>query len=163
MTATTLSRSPVGMSRSRSARARSRSSELGWALLRWATIGLALAITIVPFFWLVTTSFKRQVDYLAYPPEIIPPAWTLEGYRVLFEQQNLGHFFANSVIITLTSTALAVFIGALAAYSLARARFPFKLNGILAFWMLLTRMYPAIATAIPYFLIMRDLRLLDTR
>jgi len=81
---------------------------------------------------------------------------------VLFEQQDLGHFFANSVIVTLTSTALAVFIGSLAAYSLARARFPFKLNGILAFWMLLTRMYPAIATAIPYFLIMRDLRLLDT-
>src|SRR5829696_5159117 len=163
MTATTLSGSPVGTSRARSARARSRSSELGWALLRWATVGLALAVTIVPFFWLVTTSFKRQVDYLAYPPVIFPPAWTLEGYRVLFQQQNLGHFFANSVIITLASTALAVFLGALAAYSLARARFPFKLNGILAFWMLLTRMYPAIATAIPYFLIMRDLRLLDTR
>ena len=40
--------------------------------------------------------------------------------------------------------------------------FPILLNGILAFWMLLTRMYPAIATAIPYFLIMRDLHLLDT-
>jgi multiple sugar transport system permease protein len=51
----------------------------------------------------------------------------------------------------------------LAAYSLARARLPFKLNGIIAFWMLLTRMYPAIATAIPYFVIIRDLQLLDTR
>jgi multiple sugar transport system permease protein len=132
-------------------------------VLRWITIGLALAITVVPFFWLVTTSFKRQVDYLAYPPRIIPPAWTLDGYRVLFEQQDLSHFFVNSVVITLTSTALAVFLGALAAYSLARARFPFRLSGVLAFWMLLTRMYPAIATAIPYFLIMRDLRLLDTR
>jgi multiple sugar transport system permease protein len=160
MTATTLS--PAGASRSRRSGTRTRASELGWALLRWATIGLALAVTIVPFFWLVTTSFKRQIDYLAYPPEIIPPVWTLDGYRVLFEQQDLGHFFMNSVIVTLTSTALAVFIGSLAAYSLARARFPFKLNGILAFWMLLTRMYPAIATAIPYFLIMRDLHLLDT-
>ena len=160
MTAATLA--PVGTASSRRKRPRSRPSDLGWALLRWVTVGLALVVTIVPFFWLVTTSFKREIDYLAYPPEIIPPAWTLEGYRVLFEQQDLGHYFANSVIVTVTSTALAVFIGALAAYSLARARFPFRLNGILAFWMLLTRMYPAIATAIPYFLIMRDLRLLDT-
>lgn len=160
MTAATLA--PVGTASSRRKRPRSRPSDLGWALLRWVTVGLALVVTIVPFFWLVTTSFKREIDYLAYPPAIIPPAWTLEGYRVLFEQQDLGHYFANSVIVTVTSTALAVFIGALAAYSLARARFPFRLNGILAFWMLLTRMYPAIATAIPYFLIMRDLRLLDT-
>ena len=160
MTAATLA--PVGTASSRRKRPRSRPSDLGWALLRWVTVGLALVVTIVPFFWLVTNSFKREIDYLAYPPAIIPPAWTLEGYRVLFEQQDLGHYFANSVIVTVTSTALAVFIGALAAYSLARARFPFRLNGILAFWMLLTRMYPAIATAIPYFLIMRDLRLLDT-
>lgn len=160
MTAATLA--PVGTASSRRKRPRSRPSDLGWALLRWVTVGLALVVTIVPFFWLVTTSFKREIDYLAYPPAIIPPAWTLEGYRVLFKQQDLGHYFANSVIVTVTSTALAVFIGALAAYSLARARFPFRLNGILAFWMLLTRMYPAIATAIPYFLIMRDLRLLDT-
>ena len=162
MTATTLSSTPAGSSRPQRSGTRSRATELGWVLLRWATVGLALAVTIVPFFWLVTTSFKREIDYLAYPPELIPPAWTLDGYRVLFEQQDLGHFFMNSVIVTVTSTALAVFIGALAAYSLARARFPFRLNGILAFWMLLTRMYPAIATAIPYFLIMRDLRLLDT-
>jgi multiple sugar transport system permease protein len=162
MTATTLSSSPAGSSLPSRGGTRSRASELGWALLRWVTVGLALAVTIVPFFWLVTTSFKREIDYLAYPPELVPPVWTLDGYRVLFEQQDLGHFFMNSVIVTVTSTALAVFIGALAAYSLARARLPFRLNGILAFWMLLTRMYPAIATAIPYFLIMRDLRLLDT-
>ncbi len=144
-------------------RPRTRSSGRVWTTLRWLTIALALVVTVVPFYWLVTTSFKRQIDYLAYPPTLIPPAWTLDGYRVLFEQQDLGHFFANSVVVTLASTALAVFLGALAAYSLARAKFPFKLNGILAFWMLLTRMYPAIATAIPYFLIMRDLHLLDTR
>ena len=107
MAATTLSRSPAETSRPRRSGTRSRASELAWALLRWATVGLALIVTIVPFFWLVTTSFKREIDYLAYPPELIPPVWTLDGYRVLFEQQDLGHFFMNSVIVTLTSTALA--------------------------------------------------------
>jgi multiple sugar transport system permease protein len=140
-----------------------RFADLGWATLRWFVIGTALLMTLVPVLWLISTSFKRQIDYLAYPPKLIPPTWTLDGYRVLFKQNSLGHYFVNSVVITLVSTALAVILGALAAYSLSRAKLPFKLNGILAFWMLLTRMYPAIATAIPYFLIMRDLHWLDTR
>ncbi|MFN8593055.1 MAG: carbohydrate ABC transporter permease [Thermomicrobiales bacterium] len=162
MTAATLPAStPARRPRTKPAGARARA--FAWQLLRWLTVLAAMAVTVVPFFWLISTSFKRQVDYLAYPPQFIAPAWTLEGYQVLFQQQDLGHFFMNSVVITLTSTALAVLLGALAAYSLARAQLPFRLNGILAFWMLLTRMYPAIATAIPYFLIMRDLKLLDTR
>jgi len=148
--------------RRRSAR-EARLADLAWSALRWVVIAGALSITVVPVLWLVSTSFKRQIDYLAYPPKLIPPNWTLDGYRVLFKQNELGHFFINSVVITLASTALAVFLGALAAYTLARAKLPFRLNGIIAFWMLLTRMYPAIATAIPYFLIMRDLHWLDTR
>jgi multiple sugar transport system permease protein len=148
--------------RRRSAR-EARLADLAWSGLRWVVIAGALCITIVPVLWLVSTSFKQQIDYLAFPPKLIPPNWTLDGYRVLFKQNELGHFFINSVVITLASTALAVFLGALAAYTLARAKLPFRLNGIIAFWMLLTRMYPAIATAIPYFLIMRDLHWLDTR
>ncbi len=136
---------------------------IGWAGLRWSVIGLALLAVLVPFLWLVTTSFKLESDYLAYPPRLIPETWTLEGYRVLFQREQLGHYFLNSLVITLTSTALSVALGSMAAYSLARATLPFRLNGIIAFWMLLTRMYPAIATAIPYFLIIRDLNLLDTR
>ena len=136
---------------------------MAWTALRRLGILLGLAAVLVPFYWLVTTSFKREVDYLAYPPTFIPHVWTLDGYRVLFRENQLGHYFANTVIVSLASTALAVFFGALAAYALARARLPFKLNAIVAFWMLLTRMYPAIATAIPYFLIIRNLHLLDTR
>lgn len=138
-------------------------SAIGWAGLRWTIIGLALLAVLVPFLWLVTTSFKLESDYLAYPPRLIPDTWTLEGYRILFQREQLGHYFLNSLVITLASTALSVALGSMAAYSLSRAALPFRLNGIIAFWMLLTRMYPAIATAIPYFLIIRNLNLLDTR
>lgn len=138
-------------------------SAIGWAGLRWTIIGLALLAVLVPFLWLVTTSFKLESDYLAYPPRFIPDTWTLEGYRILFQREQLGHYFLNSLVITLASTALSVALGSMAAYSLSRAALPFRLNGVIAFWMLLTRMYPAIATAIPYFLIIRNLNLLDTR
>lgn len=144
-------------------RRQARQSDFAWSALRWGTIAIGLLLVVIPFLWLVTTSFKREVDYLAYPPRLIPGTWTVSGYRVLFQRNQLGHYFMNSVIITLSSTAASVFLGAIAAYSLSRAKLPFRLNPIIAFWMLLTRMYPAIATAIPYFLIIRDLKLLDTR
>ncbi len=147
----------------RSARDDVRYVDLGWGLLRWAGIGLALTVVLVPFLWLVTTSFKLESDYLAYPPRFIPDRWSFEGYRILFQREQLGHFFINSLVVTLASTALSVTLGSMAAYSLSRAPLPFRLNGIIAFWMLLTRMYPAIAIAIPYFLIIRNLNLLDTR
>jgi multiple sugar transport system permease protein len=153
---------PAAMRRMRS-RGRAGRAGMAWTALRRLGILLGLAAVLVPFYWLVTTSFKRQVDYLAYPPKLFPKVWTVEGYRVLFQENQIGHYFANTVIVSLSSTALAVFFGALAAYSLARAKLPFKLNTVVAFWMLLTRMYPAIATAIPYFLIIRNLHLLDTR
>ncbi len=162
VTPTTGAARPATVLRERIAR-RTVVSDRIWAVLRWLTLGVGLIVALVPTLWLVTTSFKHEVDYLAYPPRLIPRDWTLDGYRVLFQRNQLGHFFANSVVVTLASTALSVLIGSMAAYSLARARLPFRLNGILAFWMLLTRMYPAIATAIPYFLIMRELHWLDTR
>jgi len=95
----------------RRTRGEARTAAFGWSALRWAVIAGAMATTIVPVYWLVTTSFKQQVDYLAYPPKLIPSTWTLDGYRVLFKQNDLWHYFANSVVITLTSTALAVFLG----------------------------------------------------
>lgn len=144
-------------------RKKSRLSDRVWTALRWGTVAVGLIVVLVPFLWLVSTSFKREIDYLAYPPRLIPDSWTLSGYRVLFQRNQLGHFFLNSVIITLASTGASVFLGAIAAYSLSRAKLPFRLGPLIAFWMLLTRMYPAIATAIPYFLIIRDLHLLDTR
>jgi len=144
-------------------RQRRVSSDSGWSILRWIMIIIGMTIVLVPFLWLVTTSFKPESAYLAYPPRFIPDNWTLEGYRILFQKEQLGRFFLNSLVITLTSTVLSVAFGSIAAYSLARAKLPFRLNNIIAFWMLLTRMYPAIATAIPYFLLIRELNLLDTR
>jgi multiple sugar transport system permease protein len=58
---------------------------------------------------------------------------------------------------------MATVFGGFAAYSLARVRFPFKLGIFLVYWILMTRMYPAVCTAIAYFMIIQRLGLLDTR
>jgi len=68
----------------------------------------------------------------------------------------------NSVLISSLSSLLVLFLGALAGYSLARFRFHRWKNKDIATWILSNRMFPPIAVAIPFFLIMRTLKLLDT-
>ena len=68
----------------------------------------------------------------------------------------------TSAIVAVLSTICAIVLGTLAAYALARFRLPRKLNMRLALWILSTRMFPPIVTAVPLFLLMSDVRLLDT-
>ena len=123
---------------------------------------LVLLVMLFPFLWLVLTTFKQPVEFLTWPPVFWPGHPTLDNYRAALDQPFIGRFFTNTLIIAAGSTFLAVVFGSAAAYSLARVKFPFGLNNILAIWMLLTRMYPAVATALPYFILIKNLNLLDT-
>ena len=86
-----------------------------------------------------------------------------DSYRSILQVNGVLPYFINSVIIALSSTLMATVFGGFAAYSLARVRFPFKLGIFLVYWILMTRMYPAVCTAIAYFMIIQRLGLLDTR
>jgi multiple sugar transport system permease protein len=123
---------------------------------------LLLFVMLVPFIWLVLTTFKRPVDFLSSPPVIIPEQWTLSNYEKVLQFPLLFEYFRNTVVIASVSTFLAVVLGSAAAYTLARVKFPFGLNNILAIWILITRMYPAVATAVPYFVLIRNLGLIDS-
>lgn len=127
-----------------------------------ATIALLVSM-LLPFVWMLLMSFKEPVEALASPPTFLPQNPTLDNYRDVMATRSIGRFFANTLITATASTFLAVLIGSAAAYSLARVKFPLGINNILAIWILITRMYPAIATALPYFILIRDFGLLDTR
>jgi len=122
-----------------------------------------LFVMLVPFIWLVLTSFKRPIDYLSWPPVVVPDIWTLSNYKMILEKPMIFNNFANSMIIAVVSTLLAVLIGSAGAYGLLRTKLPFKLNNIILIWILITRMYPAIATAVPYFVLIQKLGLIDTK
>ena len=115
---------------------------------------LAVAVTIGPFLWVALNSFKFFKD-------IIDQSWlfqpTLVNYHRLFFDK--GSDFAiltvNSVIIALSSTALAVAIGSLAAYSLARFRWAKWASALILGWILFVHMLPPIALATPFFLLSR--------
>ena len=132
-------------------------------LSKYFLAALAILATLAPIYWMITISFKREVDQFAVPPRWVWFAPTLEHYTDAFVTRSFGQYLFNSLLVALCSTACAVILGTLAAYSLARFRLPGNLDRKLALWILSTRMFPAIVTAVPLFLIMRDLRLVNTR
>lgn len=124
---------------------------------------MALLVVVIPLGWLVLTAVKYERDLFTSNPVIIPDELTWEHFRAVLSDQRYVKYIGNTVVVALSSTLLSTLFGALAAYSLTRLKLPLNLNNILAMWFLVTRMYPAIATALPYFLLMRTFGLLDTR
>lgn len=131
-------------------------------ILLYALIAVAVLVAITPVYWMVTISLKSEVDQFAIPPRWIDFTPTLAHYRDAFVERSFGRYLLTSGVVAVSSTLLAVTIGTLAAYALARLRLPWRLDKRLALWILSTRMFPPIVTVIPLFLMMRDIRLLDT-
>jgi multiple sugar transport system permease protein len=130
---------------------------------KYVIIALALLATLAPVYWMATISLKREVDQFAVPPKWFSFSPTLEHYTDAFVTRAFGQYLFNSLFVAVASTLCALVIGTFAAYALARIRLPRNLDRHLALWILSTRMFPAIVTAVPLFLIMRDLRLVNTR
>jgi multiple sugar transport system permease protein len=136
-----------------------------FVLFRWTVISLWLLYAAVPLIWLFINSIKIPLEWLAIPPVILPSKVTLQNYAELFLDPNSDALLClkNSVIITLVATALSVFIGSLGAYALTHLQLPFKLVSIMSLLVLLMGFYPRIITVIPYFVIMKNLGLIDTQ
>lgn len=128
----------------------------------YALAAFAVAAALLPVYWMMTISLKREVDQFAVPPKWIIFEPTLAHYRDAFVERSFAQYLVTSGVVAVLSTACALVLGTLAAYGLARFRLPHKLNTRVALWILSTRMFPPIVTAVPLFLLMSDLRLLDT-
>lgn len=126
----------------------------------YGTLLVALLVFMFPVLWMLLTSFKdSNTEFNVFPPVFIPAEWKVSNYTdALFERGGLEGF-RDSLVIATATAAICTFFGAMTAYSLAR----FRTGGSdFAFWILSTRMFPPVASALPLFLIFRELRLLDT-
>lgn len=130
-------------------------------ILKYLLILLVLFLVLFPFFYLVVTSFRPQIEFLA-DVNIIPRSFTLEHYQTIFASQRAFQYFRNSVLITVIVTVISIFAGTMAGYALARSRFKLQIILAIIFIFIFIRFYPRIAIVVPWFLIMNDLRLLDT-
>ena len=133
-------------------------------LIRVMLVVACLIVISTPFVFLFLNSLKPPHEFLSTPIKVIPTEITLEHYEAVFDpDENTIMFLQNSLVITLATTFISVLIGSLAAYSLARLKLPLHLTTIIAFVFLVVRFYPKITVALPYFILMRDMHLLDTR
>lgn len=133
--------------------------------LAWAhgiILCCACLVVLVPLAYLVINSVKLPREFLTVPPTILPSEVTLEHYRDLFEDSKTFRHFRNSLTVTLWTTGVTIISGTLAAYGLARMRLSARILAGVTFIFLFIRFYPRVTTVIPYFLVMRELDLLDT-
>ena len=124
-----------------------------------ALILAAVAVMMVPIAWIFMAAFKRHVDVyqlkLLFPP-------TLENFARVFDSPyNLGEKIRNSAAVAAATTAAAIPLATAAAYAFSR----FRMRGERAVFVVIlaTQFVPAAAVVLPFFVMFRDLGILDTR
>jgi multiple sugar transport system permease protein len=128
-------------------------------IFAYALLTAAIVVTVLPMLWAVGTSFKAPSDYFTRPPRLLPAEPTTMHYRALFEQVGFQRFLVNSAKVMIASTAIALAAGVTGAYSVTR----FGTGGrIFLLLVLAQRMAPPVAIAIPFFILMLRLSLLNT-
>ena len=143
-----------------SAKSKPGSGPQGFSIGHFLLLLVVIVVCVFPFYWMVTTSFKEQSVILAPTPQLFFHP-TLGNYTTAFQKFDIGASLVNSLIVALSTTAISLILGAPAAYAIAR--FDFKGKRDLWFWFISNRMISPIVVALPFFLIARQFRLLDTQ
>lgn len=127
-------------------------------ILTHVALAACSLVVLLPLLWVLRTSFAEKVIAYQLPPKMFFRP-TLDNYRTILFEMNFAAFFANSLIIALISTILAVVAGAFAAYAIDRYHAGGRAMPVI---ILATQMMPPIVLVIPFFLIFREVGLSDT-
>lgn len=134
--------------------------------MTWRSIGFGIAVAAItisalaPILWVLKMSLIPRAELFQQPPSLLPHTITLTSYTTIFNDPSFRQGLINSFIIAGATTLIAVFLGALAAYPLARLQFSFRtlvMTGILAI-----SFFPAVAIIAPLFVEFRNLQLLNS-
>jgi multiple sugar transport system permease protein len=127
--------------------------------LESAALLLVFGVIVFPIFWMVLTAFKFPRDVYDLSLVFRP---TLENFWIVFQPPwSLGKRISNSMLISLATVAISIPVAALAAYGFSRFHYMAKRS--LFFLILATQFIPAVVVVLPFYLMFRDLGLLDTR
>ncbi len=117
-------------------------------------------ISLIPFFWMISTSLKNSGALMAIPIEWIPKEVSYDAYIKIFTKIPFLQSLANSVLITLFSTMITLTSASMAAFIFAK--FDFKYKKILFTLFLASLMIPIQVTGIPMFIILTKFQLTNT-
>ena len=127
--------------------------------LHYLLMGTISVIMVLPFSWTLATSMRKANNSFTLPPAIFPTIWNGENYRRVFEELKICKYMANSLIVTLGSLVIMVLFTSMAAYAFSRIEF--KGRNVLFPVLLAGLMIPSQSIAIPVFLIIRQMNLID--
>ena len=112
---------------------------------------------IMVFLWMLSLSFKPEIENIAYPPVFIPEEPTFSNYVAVFEASSFGLYLSNSLVVTGGATLLALMVGVPAGYGIAKAK-AYKL----AVMVLIARITPNLSYLIPLFIMFQFVGLTGT-
>jgi len=128
--------------------------------LKYLILTSVMLIVAVPFYWMLITSLKHPSKVFAYPQQWFPHPIHWQNFVSVFEYQPFHLFFFNSTYIAVVTTLGTCFFASLAGYATAKINFPFR--NALFLILLSSMMIPTEATAIPLFIWMSGLGLVNT-
>lgn len=129
-------------------------------ILFWLIVAVIIVWLLFPFYWALRTSLMPTSQMNNTPLQYFPTSPTFSHYQDVFANGTFVHAMLNSTIVGLSVTALSLFIGASAAYALAR--FNFRGRGFMMYLVLSMTMFPQIAILSALFQIINDFKLYDT-
>jgi multiple sugar transport system permease protein len=132
----------------------------GVRLLAGALVLVGAVSTLVPFWWMLTTSLETTAGVFAQPPRWLPPDPQWQNYVKVTTVVPFWRGLGNTLLLTVPPLVIGLLVSALAAYAFARLRFPGReaLFGAL----LATLMIPGAVTMVPLFVLFRDLHWIDS-
>jgi multiple sugar transport system permease protein len=132
-------------------------------LRRWwlyVLLALGLLLTVIPFIWMLSGSFKTQRELLQASPSLIPESPTTANYERFWDRLNLPRFFWNSFFIAGMITIANLLFCSMVGYALAKLRFAGR--NVLFLLVLGTLLVPGSVILVPLFVLMARLELVDT-
>jgi multiple sugar transport system permease protein len=136
-----------------------------WAATRSAFFGIVatagVLLFLLPIVWILTTALKPTSEIFSIPPSLLPQAPTAEHFGEIFAEGTILRMFGNSLLVAGGATAISLLLAIPAAFGFARYRY--RMSGLLLGAVLVTRMFPPVALALPFFLQFRQLGLINTQ
>jgi ABC-type glycerol-3-phosphate transport system permease component len=139
---------------------RSRALRLGHHGLVYALGLLFVCFSVFPLIWGVSTALKTSSDLYSFPPRWIPDPVTFEHFRSVLHNQEIIRGFFNTLVISISTTAIALLVGVLGGYGFSRFRFPGR--NTLLWSVLFTQLFPRVVVIVPFFITLRNLHLMNT-
>jgi len=126
----------------------------------YAVLSVGAFIMVVPYVWMVLTAFKTFQETTVIPMQWFPKKFQLDTFREVLGKLSFARYYINTIIVTVSVTALQALFCSMAAYGFARIKFPGR--GWLFIFLLSVMMIPTQMTMIPTFILLSNFGWVDT-